>query len=66
MASSRPGFGGRRGTDQPAVGLADRVLHRLCDLRLPLWLNDEDCRAIAAVLAEAMAVARGTKVRACA
>ncbi|WP_420347790.1 DegT/DnrJ/EryC1/StrS family aminotransferase [Pelagibius sp.] len=45
---------------------ADRVLHRLCDLRLPLWLNDEDCRTIAAVLAEAMAVARGTKVRACA
>lgn len=36
---------------------ADRVLRGLCDFRLPLWLSREDCRAIAAVLREAMAEA---------
>ncbi|WP_299392549.1 DegT/DnrJ/EryC1/StrS aminotransferase family protein [Pelagibius sp.] len=54
------------GATEGSVPAADRVLHRLCDLRLPLWLSDEDCRIIAAVVAEAMAVARGTKVKACA
>ncbi len=38
-----------------AVPNADRVLHGLCDIRLPLWLTDEDCETIAAVLREAMA-----------
>ena len=33
---------------------ADAVLHGLCDIRLPLWLSDEDCAVIAAVLREAM------------
>ena len=33
---------------------ADRILDRLCDLRLPLWLEDGDCRSIAAVIREAM------------
>lgn len=36
---------------------ADRVLRGLCDVRLPLWLDDADCRCIAAVLSEAMASA---------
>lgn len=33
---------------------ADTVLHGLCDIRLPLWLSDDDCAAIAAVLREAI------------
>ena len=40
-----------------SVPNADRVLHSLCDLRLPLWLGEEDCATIAAVLREAMAEA---------
>ena len=40
-----------------SVPNADRVLHGLCDLRLPLWLGEEDCVTIAAVLREAMAEA---------
>ncbi|NIL99813.1 MAG: aminotransferase class I/II-fold pyridoxal phosphate-dependent enzyme [Gammaproteobacteria bacterium] len=41
-------------TDVPR---ADRVLQGLCDMRLPLWLDEEDCQCIAAVLREAMAEA---------
>lgn len=41
------------------VPSADRVLHRLCDLRLPLWLEHEDCGAIAAVLRDAISDAIG-------
>ncbi len=37
---------------------ADRLLHGLCDLRLPVWLKDEDCDVIALVLAQAMELAR--------
>ena len=33
---------------------ADRILARLCDVRLPLALDDDDCEAIAAVLGAAM------------
>ena len=40
-----------------SVPNADRVLHGLCDLRLPLWLGEDDCVTIAAVLREAMAEA---------
>ncbi len=40
-----------------SVPNADRVLRRLCDIRLPLWLDDDDCRSIADVLREAMAAA---------
>ena len=36
---------------------ADRLLRRLFDLRLPLWLSDEDCRRIAAVLRAALGTA---------
>jgi dTDP-4-amino-4,6-dideoxygalactose transaminase len=36
---------------------ADRVLHGLCDMRLPLWLTSKDGATIAAVLREAMAEA---------
>jgi dTDP-4-amino-4,6-dideoxygalactose transaminase len=39
------------------VPCADAVLHGLCDLRLPLWLSQEDCQTIAAVLRGAMAEA---------
>ena len=38
------------------VPTADRLLHRLCDIRLPLWLAPDDCRAIADVLRQAMAL----------
>lgn len=34
---------------------ADIVLHGLCDIRLPLWLSDDDCRTLADVLSEAIA-----------
>ncbi|MEM7226695.1 MAG: aminotransferase class I/II-fold pyridoxal phosphate-dependent enzyme [Pseudomonadota bacterium] len=34
---------------------ADHVLDGLCDFRLPLWLDQEDCATIAAVLKQAMA-----------
>jgi len=37
-----------------ALPSADRVLAGLCDLRLPLALNEADCRTLAAVLDEAM------------
>ena len=40
-----------------AVPNADHVLARLCDIRLPLWLDEADCRCIADVLARAMAAA---------
>ena len=33
---------------------ADRVLHGLCDMRIPLGMPDEDCATVAAVLHEAM------------
>lgn len=60
-----------RYVDKAAAGSvpnADRVLNRLCDLRLPQWLSDEDCGTIAAVLGEAMAKAQAEaeKVRDCA
>jgi len=45
---------------------ADRILHGLCDLRLPLWLSDEDCHAIAAVLKASISKARNTSVKQCA
>ncbi len=48
-----------------ALDNADRVLHRLCDMRLPLWLDEDDCKTIAAVLREAMAKAKAA-VRQCA
>ncbi len=37
---------------------ANRILARLCDLRLPLWLDEDDCRCIADVLRESMKIAR--------
>lgn len=40
------------------VPRANRILSRLCDFRLPLWLSEEDCRIIAAVLKQAVAAAR--------
>jgi dTDP-4-amino-4,6-dideoxygalactose transaminase len=40
-----------------AVPNADRLLHGLCDIRLPLRLSAADCETIAAVLREAMASA---------
>ena len=40
-----------------AVPQADRILHGLCDMRLPLWLTQDDCVTITAVLREAMAEA---------
>ncbi len=43
-----------------AVPGADRVLHRLCDMRLPLWLTPADSATIAAVLREAMAEVVGS------
>ena len=49
-----------------SVPNADRLLRRLFDLRLPLWLDDEDCQVIAAVLREAMAQASGFADRQCA
>lgn len=36
------------------VPAADRILHGLCDLRLPLWLGEGDCETIAAVLRDAI------------
>ncbi|MFP6730679.1 MAG: aminotransferase class I/II-fold pyridoxal phosphate-dependent enzyme [Alphaproteobacteria bacterium] len=42
---------GHNSTDVPN---ADRVLHGLCDIRLPVWLTAADCKAIATVLGEAM------------
>jgi len=36
------------------VPTADRVLHQLCDFRLPLWLTEEDCATIADVLRQSM------------
>lgn len=49
------------GTRAGAVPNADRVLSRLCDFRLPLWLSDADCRTIAAVLKQAVAAAGYTE-----
>ncbi len=40
-----------------AVPTADRVLQNLCDIRLPLGLDERDCDTIAGVLREAMAEA---------
>lgn len=45
------------GTRAGAVPAADRILSRLCDFRLPLWLSDADCETIATVLKQAVAVA---------
>ena len=45
---------------------ANQVLHRLCDFRLPLWLSDDDCLTISAVLRESMAKARDASVKQCA
>lgn len=42
---------GHNSTDVPN---ADRVLHGLCDIRLPVWLGETDCKTIATVLGEAM------------
>ena len=36
------------------VPAADRILHALCDIRLPLGLGDAECDTIAAVLQEAI------------
>jgi dTDP-4-amino-4,6-dideoxygalactose transaminase len=36
---------------------ADRILAGLCDLRLPVWLTEADCRAVAAVIGESMQAA---------
>ncbi len=36
---------------------ADDVLHRLCDMRLPIWLTDDDCNTIAEILTESIAAA---------
>lgn len=44
-------LGGHNSTDVPN---ADRVLHGLCDIRLPAWLTDKDCDAIACVLRKAV------------
>lgn len=41
------------------VPRADRLLRRLCDIRLPSCLTEQDCTTIAAVLREAMAATRG-------
>lgn len=41
-----------------AVPNADRVLAGLCDLRLPLWLSDQDCQCIADVLRQSIADVR--------
>ncbi|TQV83062.1 DegT/DnrJ/EryC1/StrS family aminotransferase [Denitrobaculum tricleocarpae] len=46
------------GSAAGAVPNADRILSRLCDFRLPLWLSEADCRTIAAVLKQAVAAAR--------
>ncbi|MGI9374154.1 MAG: DegT/DnrJ/EryC1/StrS family aminotransferase [Hyphomicrobiales bacterium] len=40
--------------DSGKVPTADRVLGNLCDIRLPLGLNQHDCQTIARVLHEAM------------
>ena len=37
---------------------ADRVLHGLCDIRLPVWLTSTDCKTIATVLGDAVAASR--------
>ena len=47
------------GHNSADVPNADRVLRGLCDLRLPVWLGETDCKTIATVLREAMA-ASGT------
>ena len=56
-------LGDAAGGDLPR---ANRLLHQLCDLRLPLWLSDEDCLTIAAVLRQAMAKAKADSVKQCA
>ncbi len=46
--------------DDAAIGsvpTAEQMLHRLCDIRIPVWLSQEDTATIAAVVAEAMEVA---------
>ena len=35
---------------------ADDVLHRLCDMRLPIWLTDDDCDLIAGILRDSLSV----------
>ncbi len=48
------------GHNSKDVPNADRVLHGLCDIRLPAWLTPTDCTTIAAVLGEAMENALNT------
>lgn len=48
---------GHNSTDVPN---ADRVLHGLCDIRLPVWLTTEDCTTISCVLHSAIQEAQKT------
>ncbi len=48
--------------DNHPVPVADEVLHRLCDIRLPLWLGQRDCKVIATVLHQAMAETLGQRI----
>ena len=43
------------GGEPQVLPQAERVLAGLCDLRLPLTLSADDCRAIAAVIRGALA-----------
>jgi len=43
------------GGEPQVLPQAERVLAGLCDLRLPLTLSPDDCRAIAAVIRGALA-----------
>lgn len=40
--------------ERPELTHSRRVLDGLCDIRIPLWLTEADCRTIAAVLREAI------------
>lgn len=48
-----------KGHNRSDVPGADRILHKLCDMRLPTWLKGEDCAIIAKVLEEAVNEATG-------
>jgi dTDP-4-amino-4,6-dideoxygalactose transaminase len=41
--------------DAPALPATEKVLSTMCDIRLPLTFNVEDCEVIAAVISEVMA-----------